>query len=540
MSLGVEPGQGVVVLGNNRPEWFISDLAAIACGAVPAGVYATSTEDQVTYIADHCHATVAILESREYLERFPSLRAKVPSLRAIVLMEGQAEDLSEVYSWDDLVRVGNQTAENLLQERIEAQQPDGLATLIYTSGTTGTPKAVMLSHRNILWTSSVVCDQFQFFPEDRLVSYLPLSHIAEQIISLYSPLHIGCSCWFAESLEKLVENLREVRPHVFFGVPRVWEKMQAGVVAAGAKTKGLKRQIAMWAKKQGLKGGYADQRGEKKSALYGLADRLVFQTVRQRLGLDRARICATSAAPISLHTLEFFLSLGIPILEVYGMTECTGPTTFSTPEKYRSGKAGFAMPGSEVRIAEDGEILMRGKHVFLGYYRDESATASTLDPDGWLHSGDIGNLDDNGFLSVTDRKKDLIITSGGKNVAPQPIEAQLKQIPAVASASVIGDRKNYLVALLTLDPDTVASVAETAGSEARDTHSAASSKNFRAFIETHVARVNEQLASYQTIKKFTILPEPFSVEGGELTPTLKMRRKIISSKYQAEIDALYA
>ena len=273
---------------------------------------------------------------------------------------------------------------------------------------------------------------------------------------------------------------------------------------------------------------------------YGLAKRLVFQTVRQRLGLDRARICATSAAPISLHTLEFFLSLGIPIFEVYGMTECTGPTTFSTPERYRTGRAGFAMPGTEVTIAQDGEILIRGDHVFLGYYRDESATKSTLDEDRWLHSGDIGDLDQDGFLSVTDRKKDLIITSGGKNVAPQPIEAQLKQIPSVASASVIGDRKNYLVALLTLDPETVASVAEAAGSAARDTYAAAESLTFKAYLDAQVAEVNKLLASYQTIKKFTVLPEPFSVEGGELTPTLKMKRKVIASKYQAEIDALYS
>jgi long-subunit acyl-CoA synthetase (AMP-forming) len=372
-----------------------------------------------------------------------------------------------------------------------------------------------------------------------MLSYLPLSHIAEQVVSLYAAMASGACTWFAESLEKLGENLRDARPTLFFGVPRVWEKMQAAMMAAGAQAPPLRRRIAAWAKAVGLKGGLAEQQGRPRPWSYGLANRLVYSKVRERLGLDEARICAVSAAPIAVETLEYFLSLGIPIMEIYGMSEVTGPGTMSLPGAYRTGRAGRALRGTEIRIAADGEILMRGPHVFKGYYKSDAATRETLDAEGFVHSGDIGELDAEGYLRVTDRKKELIITAGGKNVAPQLLEGKLRQLPAVSQAVAIGDQRPCIVALLTLDPARVASAAQAAGSPARTVAEAAECPIFRAQLQARIDKVNAELARYESIRSFTILPAELSVDGGELTPTLKLKRRVIHTKYSAEIDALY-
>jgi len=538
VGLGLQPGGGVVIMGFNRPEWFLADVGAIAAGGVPVGIYTTSTAEQCRYITDHCEARIAVLENLEYLERFLEIRPRLPRLVAIVLMEGDHQDPA-VYSWQQLLDLASRTPEAELRRRIEGQQANDLCTLIYTSGTTGPPKGVMLSHRNILFIAELLGQTYDLVPSDSLISYLPLSHIAEQVVTLHAPMYVGGSTWFAESLEQLGENLREARPNLFLAVPRVWEKIQAGIEAAGSRGSALKKRIARWARRQGLAGGYAEQQGRRRPVLYRLAERLVFAKVRGRLGLDRARVCATSTAPIALDTLEFFLSLGIPLLEVYGMSECTGPTTLSPSDRYRTGRAGFPIRGTELQIAGDGEVLMRGPHVFLGYFKNPEATAETLDEAGWLHSGDIGEIDGEGFLKITDRKKELIITSGGKNVGPQLIEGRLRSIPAVAVAVVIGDRRKYLSALLTLDHERVAAAAEAAGSPAKDAASAARCPLFRGALERQVEEVNTTLASYETIKRFALLPDQFSPDGGELTPTLKLKRRVITEKYAKEIEALY-
>jgi len=538
VGLGLEPRAGVVVLGYNRPEWFLAAIGAIAAGGVPAGIYTTSTAEQCRYIAHHSEAAVAVVENPTYLEIFRQIRGDLPHLRAVVLMDGESRE-PDVYAWAQLLERGGESATQEVRRRIAAQRPEDVATLIYTSGTTGPPKAVMITHRNMVWTAELLARTFDIGAADDVVSYLPLSHIAEQIVSLHGAMSRGACSWFAESLEKLPENLREVRPTFFFGVPRVWEKIQAGIQAAGAQAPPLRRRIAAWARRVGLEGGYAEQQGRRKPLLWGLARRLVFEKVRRRLGLDRARICSTSAAPISVVTLEFFLSLGLPVYEVYGMSECTGPTTFSLPDRYRTGKAGFAMPGTELRTAEDGEILIRGPHVFPGYYKDAAATRETVDADGWLHSGDIGTLDAEGFLQVTDRKKELIITSGGKNIAPQVLETKLKQIPGVAHAAVVGDRRNYVTALLTLDPLRLPAVAAAAGSPAKSLPEAAACPRLRAQLEREVEKVNQTLARYESIRRFAVLPVEFAIEGGELTPTMKLKRRVVYQKYAREIEQLY-
>ena len=538
MSLGLDAGKGVAIIGYNCPEWLVADVAAVHAGGIPSGIYATCTSEQCLYVAAHCEAQIAVVENADQLAKFLAIRDALPQLRAIVQMHGDPGALG-VIAWPDLLRRGAAVSEADLQARIAPQSADDVATLIYTSGTTGVPKAVMLSHDNILWTASAGIAAIGLRPGDNILSYLPLSHIAEQLVSVFGPIAFGGCTWFAEGMEHVGENLREVRPDFFLGVPRVWEKIQERMQAAGAESPPLQRKLVAWARGVGLAGGYASQRARRRPMLFALANALVFKKVRRRLGLDRARVLVTSAAPIGRSTLEFFLSLGLPICEVYGMSECTGPATISTPERYRTGMAGFVFPGAELKVAADGEICMRGHHVFKGYYKDPAATADTIDAEGWLHSGDIGTLDAGGFLQITDRKKDIIITAGGENVAPQLVEGYLKSIPVVSQAVVIGDRRRYLGALLTLDPARLPMDAAAAGSSARDAASAAACEKFRALLQREIDAVNAKLARSQTVKRFEIIVGEFTVEGGELTPSLKVRRRAVEEKYAAEIERLF-
>lgn len=539
MALGLEKGDGVSIIGSNRPEWLIADYAAIFAGGVPGGIYTTNSPEQCHYIAEHSEASIAVVENEEQLAKFLAVRDDLPKLKAIVMMNGSDAD-ENVYSWKDLPGLAEKVPQSELQARMDAQTTDDVCSLIYTSGTTGNPKGVMLSHDNITWTAKTLCENTKTTHEEIVVSYLPLSHIAEQVISLHAPASVGFKVFFAESLETLGDNLVEVRPTMFLGVPRVWEKIQAKMMTAGAQNPPLKKKIAAWARKKGLEGGYADQKGQPKPFLYGLAHKLVFSKVREKLGLDRCRLQASAAAPISMDTLEFFLSLGIPITEVYGMSESTGPGTVAAPWHYKTGTAGPPMINSEVTIAEDGEVLMRGRHVFMGYYKNEEATKETIDEDGWLHSGDIGEFDADGFLKITDRKKELIITAGGENIAPQLLEGKIKAIPVISQATVIGDRRKYLTALIALDPEKVADEAASVGSSAKDAVEAAKCDIFMKHLQGQIDEVNKTLARVQTIKKYTIVPTEFSVEGGELTPTMKLKRRIIYDKYSNDIESMYA
>jgi len=538
IAAGVQPHEGVAIVGFNAPEWLYADLGAIWAGAIPAGVYTTSSAEQAAYIVRHCDARVAFVDTAEQADKLVSAKSSMPKLERIVQWSGKPTS-SEVTSFEDFVATGKDVDERALAARMDAQKVEDACTLIYTSGTTGNPKGVLLSHKNITWTAKAA-ETHGFREGDVAVSYLPLSHIAEQMLTIHVPMLVGGLVHFAESLEKMPEALVEAHPTYFLGVPRVWEKMQAKMEAAMVSAPPLRRRIAAWARSVGLRGGYAEQRGEPKPMLWGLANKLVFTKVRARIGLDRCRFPLTGAAPTSKDTLEFFLSLGLPLYEVYGMSECTGPATQSIPAAWRTGSVGKVLTGAELRIADDGEILLRGDHVFVGYLKDEAATREAIDADGWLHSGDVGEIDADGYVRVTDRKKEILITAGGENVAPQLVESLLKSIPAVAQAVVVGDRQKYLAALLTLDPERVASEAAAAGSSARDVRAAATCETFRAHIERRVHEVNERLARVQAVKRFTILPGELTVDGGELTPTLKLRRKVIAQKYAEQIAALYA
>jgi long-subunit acyl-CoA synthetase (AMP-forming) len=536
---GVGPGSGIVVLSANRPEWFVTNLAGMTVGARVAGIYTNNTPEQCHYIAEHAEAVVAVVDTPQALARLIPQGARPASLRTIVLLEGEATGPG-VVGWQEFLASGDASHEAEVARRRAALTGESATTLIYTSGTTGTPKAVMLTQRNLAFIAEKIQDLVPIGTRDSLLSYLPLSHIAEQVVSHLLSIATGAAVYFTESLEKVPAYLVEVRPHFFLGVPRVWEKMQAAIEARGAEASPLRRRIVAWARGVGLRAGDADQTGRPRPWSYALADRLVFSKVRARLGLDRARLMAVSSAPIAKETLEFFQSLGLPVMEVYGMSECTGPATMSLPERYRLGWAGYTIPGTELRLAEDGEVVVRGPHVFKGYYKDDAATAAAVDADGWLHTGDVGEIDHDGFMRITDRKKELIITAGGKNIAPQHLEGQLKQIAAVSQAVAIGDRRPYVVALLTLDPARVAAEAQKAGSDARTVEEAARSASFRAYVEKQVELVNDRLARYESIKKFALLPNELTVEAGELTATLKLKRRVILERYREAIEELYS
>ncbi|RYE81295.1 MAG: long-chain fatty acid--CoA ligase [Myxococcales bacterium] len=541
LALGVEPGQTTCILGYNRPEWVIMALATMSVGAAPAGIYTTCSHHEVQYIVAHAGSPVVLVENLEQWEKIAAERERLPDLRHVVLMRGApAVDDPLVLSWEAFLARGAGASDEAFFARLDALEPGGLATLIYTSGTTGPPKAVMLSHRNIAWTSLVARDLVDARPSDRMLSYLPLSHIAEQMFTVYGAVSSGYSIYYAESLARLADNLKEVEPTVFFGVPRVWEKFHAGVAQKLGQARGAKAKLLAWARQVGfavstLRGAGGQPTGAL-GVQYRLARKLLFTKLHQAIGLGQTRVCVSGAAPIAPEVLAFFCSLDLPIHEVYGQSEDTGPTSFNRPTRMRLGTVGPAIPGVDVTIARDGEVLVRGPNVFLGYFKDEAATAEAL-VDGWLHSGDLGELDRDGFLSITGRKKEIIITAGGKNISPKNIENALKVHPLVSEAVVIGDRRKFLTVLLALDPEAAASWAAGRGVEA---DAVAEHPELRAELQALVDGVNDTLARVETIKKFKVLPRAFSIERGELTPTLKVKRKNVNQNFSSEIEAMYA
>jgi len=440
-----------------------------------------------------------------------------------------------VLSWAGFLDRARPVSEDELDRRIDKLEQTALATLIYTSGTTGPPKGVMLSHDNLAWTARTLIDHGGARDGDCSLSYLPLSHIAEQMTTIHIPATGGACTYFAESIDKVPDNLREVQPTVIFGVPRIWEKFHAGVSGKLAQATGAKKQLVAWTRGVTRRVTALRNRGKEPGGLlalqYKLADRLVLSKLKAALGLSRARMCVTGAAPLALDVVEFFASLDIVLYEVYGQSEDSGPTSFNMPGATRFGTVGPPIPGVEVRIAEDDEILVRGRNVFLGYYKEPQATQDAM-VDGWLRTGDLGRLDD-GYLIITGRKKDIIITAGGKNIAPRNIEDALKESPLVAEAVVIGDRKKFLTVLVTVDE---AAVAALPGSGGDPVHVRA---DVRAAIQQRLDQVNDTLARVEQVKKFTILPRPFAIETGELTPTLKIKRSVVARNFAAEIDEMY-
>jgi long-chain acyl-CoA synthetase len=529
----------VSILGFNRPEWVIFDVACMAIGGAAAGIYTTCSPSEVRYIIDHAEARVVLVENASQFEKVARERANMPRLACVVTMEGAQVEDPGALAWSAFLAKGAAISDGDFFARLHALEPGNLASLIYTSGTTGPPKGVMLSHGNLAWTARTNQNVVGMTARDSNLSYLPLSHIAEQIMSIHCPITVGGAVYFAESIEKVPDNLKEVRPTLFLGVPRIWEKLHAGVSAKLGEATGAKRRLVDWA--MGIGRRVTDLRmsgAQVPLALrvqHRVAERLVFAKLKAALGLDRAHVCVTGAAPIAKEVLEFFGALDLLVYEGYGMSENTGATNINVPGKARFGSVGPAIPGVDVRIADDGEIVTRGPNVFLGYFKEPLATAEVLE-DGWLKTGDLGAVDARGILTITGRKKEIIITAGGKNIAPKNIEAALKKHPLVGEAIVIGDRRKFLSALVTLDPEAASRFRGPAGSAGAGHEDPA----IVAEVQRALDAVNEELARVEQVKTFRILPRPFSVETGELTPTLKLKRSVVARKFAAEIESMYA
>lgn len=543
IALGHTPGDCVAIVGDNRMDWVICQFGIMAARGIPAPIYATNTEEQVAYIVSHSRADIAICDTDVQLGKYLSSQSKgAIEVAHFVTMDPVSSKQEKVRSLDDLRALGREQSDDELDTRISALTEDETALLIYTSGTTGVPKAVQLTHKNMLSVADGLLTHFPILDEVpyRLVSYLPLCHVAEQMFTNMLNMRVGGDVYFCPDLKKIKDFLLEVEPTAFVGVPRVWEKFQAALEARFSEATGIKAMLTKWARrtemacfKKEVETGRPVQTFSRK-----LANKLVISKVKEALGLTKLVTAATGAAPISVETLEFFASIGIIVNEGYGMSETAGVATSAVQGTVRFGSVGKPLPGVTVKIADDGEIIMRGPIMTKGYLHMPEKTAELIDEEGWLHSGDIGEIDSEGYLRITGRKKDLLITAGGKNVAPVEIENLLKQIAGVGQAVVVGDRQPYLCSLLTLDPE---AKAELAGQLSISEAALIGSDALQTYLEEQVeAKCNSQLARYQTIKKFKVLPAEFTPESGELTPTMKLKRNVITERYSKEIDAFYS
>jgi len=541
LQLGLRPKDAVTIASNNRPEWLCVDLATQMAGGILAPIYPTLTADDVRYINDNAQARFAVVENEAQWLKLQSVLSELPRLEKIILLHGAVTD-ERVITYEQLLAWGETGDDALLAERVAQIGPHDPATFIYTSGTTGRPKGAMLTHDNILFVTKTALNSFEVLPTDSVLSYLPLSHAFERIAVFYLALRGGVTISLAESIEKLGANLLEAKPSLLVAVPRVLEKVYAGIVEKTAASSPLRRKIFAWA----LRIGYATS--PHRLALkplprrlawrHRLAKRLVYDKIAARLG-GRMRFIAVGGAPMSKTIAEFFHALDILVIEGYGMTECAAPATMNLPGQVRFGTVGKPLPGVEVRIAADGEVLVRGRNVFAGYFRLPEATAEALH-DGWLHTGDVGEFEPDGMLRITDRKKDLIVTSSGKNIAPQKIENLLVADPFISQAVVIGDKRNYLTALIAPAMEALARAAREEHFELPASKDLAGCAPVIELIRRRVDLINKQLPRFETVKNFRLLENELTVESGDLTPTQKVRRKVVAEKYRDLIEQMYA
>ncbi len=534
LALGVRKGDAFSILGSSRVEWALFDFALGSIGAIGAAIYANSSPRDAGYILEHSESVGVLCEDETQRAKVESVRGEIPRLRH-VLTYGDLDDLA--------ARGRAYAAEhpNALREAGEQIEEDDLFTYIYTSGTTGPPKGCMISHRNYYAMVAVVDDLPNFTgPEDTMLLYLPLAHNFGRLMHL-SGAYVGYAIAFLPDPLQAAAALPAVKPTVFPSVPRVYEKIHTAVVAKFDAETGLKRKLIDWALDVGRRVSALRRAGEPVpgglNAQHRLADRLVYSKVKERLG-GRLRLAISGGAPLSPEIAEFFHAIDILLVEGYGLTECTTAASTNTHDAYRFGTVGRALPGTEVRVAEDGELLIRSDTVFQGYYKDPEATAEVLGADGWLASGDIAEIDADGYITITDRKKDIIVTAGGKNVAPQNLENELKNSKYVSQAMVVGDRQPYIAALITLDPEALPAWAAERGLP-QDMESLARADEVRELVQQVVDDVNAERSRYEQIKRFTILPRDFTMDDDELTPTLKLKRRVVAQHFGAELGELY-
>ena len=544
--LGVSPGDRVAIVAESRPEWIICDLAILAAGGVTVPIYPTLSSAQARYILQDSGARVAIVSTADQLGKVQEVRHLLPSLEAVVVMDAAAGQAASVLTMDDVAlrgharMTGEWGAGRTFRDAARQVAPDDLATIIYTSGTTGEPKGVMLTHGNLVANLEAGSQVLELSQADVALSFLPLSHGFERMVS-YIYLFTGVSIVFAESMETIARDIGTVQPTVVTGVPRVYEKIQARIVTTGEGASPAKAAIFRWAVKAGIAKARARLTGRTPgtlvSARAAVADRLVFSTIRQRLG-GRIRFLVSGSAPLGASVLEFFHGIGLPIVEGYGLTETAPILTVNPANAPRTGTVGRPLPNVELRIAPDGEILARGPNVMTGYYNKPEATREVL-KDGWFATGDIGALDAEGYLRITDRKKDILVTSGGKNIAPQPIEDVLRRSPLVAEAVVLGDRRRYVAALLVPEFTALERRLQGLGRPPAARDELVTRPDVVALYQEIVDALNRDLSPYERVKRMALLPSEFTVASGELTPTLKVKRRVVEERWRPQIEALY-
>ena len=543
-SIGFGPGQFGLIMARNAPEHVIADLGIVHAGGAAISVYNTLAAEQIQYVANHSEASVAFVEDEGFLQKFLAIRESTPNLRTIVLIRGSAPD--GVTTWDSLIERGQELQAKepkAFEQSWRAVGPEDTISLIYTSGTTGPPKGVVYSHNNILWTLESV-QRFWAIEPQVLVSYLPLAHVAERFTSQWRGIALGHEVWLCPDPNLLLQFLVEARPTFFVGVPRVWEKLMAGLQAGiAAEPDEVKRQMVQGAIAAAVQAYRLRHEGKPvPDELAAGVERAqsLFVLLRSKVGLDKCTTAITSTAPCRPEVHEFWAALGMPLYEVWGMSELTGPATVVPMDDHQAPSIGKPMPGVEVRLGEDGELLVRGGNVMVGYYKEPGKTADMIDKEGWVHSGDIAQPGPHGQFKIVDRKKELIITSAGKNISPANLEALAKSSPIIGQAVAVGDGRNFISVLLVLDPQVAPAWAKARGVSAGTMAELVEDEAVIAEIRRALNAANTHLSRVEQFKRFTILPAEWSPESEELTPTMKLKRRVIYSKYSPQIEAMYA
>lgn len=541
LGLGLKKDEKVNILCSPRLEWIQIDIATVSIGAIIVGIYASNLADDCAFIINHSDAVVLFVENHKQLDKIKEVRGNLPNLKHMVMIEGKPSEAEGVLTWQEFLSRGTNIADEEFLARASEIQPEDVASLVYTSGTTGTPRGAMLTHENLVFTSWSALQSLTIEPHYETFLYLPLSHVFARII-VYVCLRAALTVNIGESLEKIVENMGETKPHFFATAPRLYEKAYIGIISKSHDTGGIKNKIFKWALGVGTKVSKRQQQKKPVTGLlafkHRLATKLVFSKIQAIFGGNLV-FAVSGAAPLNKAIAEFFHALGILILEGIGMTENTSFSNVNRFDNYKFGTVGPPGPGIEQKIAPDGEVLFRGKNVMFGYYKDPEETAEAIDKDGWLHTGDIGEIDEDGFLRITDRKKDIIVTSGGKNVAPQRIEKIMRTSRYIDQAVVYGERKKYLTGVVSLDQEQVkewATKQSIAFTGWKDLHK---HPKVVALISNKIQEKNKLLASFETLKKFIIAPNEFSVDSGEMTASLKVKRKVVTANYKEQLDALY-
>jgi long-chain acyl-CoA synthetase len=548
LALGLERGQCVSIISGNNKEWLYCDIAIQSLGGITVGIYTTNSSEEITYILNHSGSRIFFVEDEEQLDKVLLARAEIPLLEKVIVydMEG-LRDLSDplVMSFEEFMTLGKtrfQKEPDRFDQLWPLVRPEETALIVYTSGTTGPPKGAMLSHHNVTWTNRALVQCNATYEKDEILSYLPLCHVAERNSTTFAALTSGYVINFAENMETVPEDLREISPHCFFAVPRIWEKFYSQIILRMKECTWLEKKVFAWAIAVGQHASGLRLNRQQWSVVlkiqYVIAHFLVFRNLKRLLGLERARYMISGGAPISPDILKFFHSVGLPIREVYGQTEVTGPTSIHQGEDIKLGTVGKPVPGTEVKIAEDGEILVRGPHVFQGYLKAQDLTYETI-IDGWLHSGDIGRFDEEGNLVITDRKKDIIITSGGKNVTPQFIENKCKFSPYINDAVVIGDGRKYLTALIMIDKENVTQYAQDNRIPFTTYKSLCHTSDIKDLIQKEINQVNKTLAQVETIKEFRLIDLELTSDDPELTATMKLKRKYVNERFKDLINEMY-